>query len=140
MINENLLYFLSHFCYLFSLLSFSLSLSSRVTGILLNSALRLVCPSGANNWYQTQWSRTDKLQPTNMAEGIRMKQMEGRLDAIEEGVRQGQDLVEERLETVEVGIKNTHEDISRMRSDVMEMERNLRDDFAHLRVEFTGLS
>ena len=40
--------------------------------------------------------------------------------------------MEERLEMVEVGIRNTHEDISRMRSNVMKMERNLRDDFAHL--------
>lgn len=42
-----------------------------------------------------------------MVEGTRAKQMESRLDAIEFGMRQNQEQVEDHLEMLDLGIRNT---------------------------------
>ena len=62
------------------------------------------------------------------------------MDVIETGLRQGHEQVDERLEIVEVGLRNIQEDLSRIRADVLKVERYLRGDFVHLQEEFSRLS
>ena len=75
-----------------------------------------------------------------MAEGTLMKQLQTRLDALEIGLRQNQEQVDERLEMVEVGIHHTQAEVNRGRANMSMIERNLRENFSHLREEFSSLS